>query len=100
MVRFINLFEVPAGEEEAVLEFWRGINAYMVAKPGYLGHQLHRSLADDATYRFVNVAEWESAQAWEDAHDEGMWALVKKGTAKYTNVPALYDVIHRGGNLS
>jgi heme-degrading monooxygenase HmoA len=75
-IRFINLFEVPAGRDEAFRELWGEVNRYMVAKPGYRNHRLHRALADDARYRFINYVEWDSVEAWDAAHDDGFRALV------------------------
>ena len=98
MVRFLNCFEIPAGQDDAFFDLWRQVNAYMAAQPGYLGHRLHRSLSDDARFRFVNYAEWQSAEAWRGAHDDGFRALVTAPEWKpYKTVPALYEVVHEGG---
>lgn len=89
----VNLFEVPAGNEDAFLDFYRRINAYMRAKPGFVGNRLHRSLGPDARYRFVNVVEWESAQACQDGHDAGFRAIVgPPDRLPFTSTPALYEV--------
>jgi hypothetical protein len=47
-VVLVNLFEVPTDSEDAFLEFYRRINAYMQGKSGYVGNRLHRSLGPDA----------------------------------------------------
>jgi len=39
------------------------------------GCALYRSLAPEATYRYVNTAQWESAQACQEAHDQGFREL-------------------------
>ena len=99
MVQFLNNFEVPAGQEEEFVRLWRQVNNYMVTKPGYLGHQLHRSLADTARFRFVNYVSWESAQHWREAHDDGFRALVAQPEwAPFSSTPALYEVVHTGGS--
>jgi heme-degrading monooxygenase HmoA len=96
-IRFINLFTVPAGRDEQFLELWKRVNAYMAAKPGYLNHRLHRAVSDDAAYRFVNYVEWESAQAWADAHDDGFRERVADpGWAEFTTTPALFEIVHEG----
>jgi heme-degrading monooxygenase HmoA len=101
MIRFINCFEVPVGRDEEFLEFWGAINAYMQGKPGYLGHWLHRAVADDARYRFVNYVEWESPDAWARAHDEGFRALAAAMAGlPFTTTNALYEVVHTGGTIS
>jgi heme-degrading monooxygenase HmoA len=66
-VVLINAFEVPEGEDEAFLKGWERTRAFLSAQEGYLSTKLHRSLAPDADFRFVNVALWESEQAFRDA---------------------------------
>jgi heme-degrading monooxygenase HmoA len=66
-VVLINAFEVPAGEDEAFLEGWERAREFLSAQEGYLSTKLHRSLAPAADFRFVNVALWESEQAFRDA---------------------------------
>lgn len=96
-VRFINLFTVPVGRDERFLELWRRVNAYMVGKPGYRNHRLHRALSDDAPYRFVNYVEWDSEQAWADAHDEGFRERVADpGWAEFSTTPAVFEIVHEG----
>lgn len=100
MVRFLNCFEVPAGREDEFFALWRDVNKYMTAKPGYVGHWLHRSLASDAKYRFFNYVEWESAEHWGAAHDEGFRALVSRPEwSAFPATPALYEVVHQGGSI-
>lgn len=94
-VTFINLFEVPADRDDAFRRLWNEVNAYMRGQPGYRSHRMHRALAEDARYRYVNVAEWESAEAWRDAHDDGFRTLVGQPQwREFPSVPALYEVVH------
>ncbi|MBV6431403.1 MAG: hypothetical protein IANPNBLG_01533 [Bryobacteraceae bacterium] len=95
-VTLINRFEVPAGREEEFFQFWRRVNDYMRAKPGYLGHTLHRSLAPDAQFRFINIARWSSALHFEAAHDEGFRSLAAQQAPAFAHYPALYEVVHEG----
>jgi len=93
----VNCFEVPAGREESFLALWRQVNAYMADKPGYVSHRLHRSLAPDARFRFINYAEWESAEHWRAAHDEGFRELVSGVEwSEFPSIPALYEIVHAG----
>ncbi|MGH8961037.1 MAG: antibiotic biosynthesis monooxygenase family protein [Jatrophihabitantaceae bacterium] len=97
MVRLINCFEVPDGRDVEFLDRFRAVNTYMVDKPGYLGHQLHRALAPDARYRFVNYVEWQSAEHLAAARDERYRELVRSVLeAGFTSTHALYDVVHQG----
>ncbi len=100
MVQFVNCFEVPTGQEEEFFRLWKDVNAYMVRKPGYLGHQLHRAIAGPARFRFVNFGLWESAEHWRNAHDEGFRAMLSQPEwSAFTSTPALYDVVHEGGSV-
>lgn len=66
-VVLINTFEVPYGQDEAFLENWERARAFLATQQGYLSTRLHRSLSPRADFRFVNVALWESAQAFHAA---------------------------------
>lgn len=95
LVTLVNRFQVPAGREDEFFQLWQQVNSYMRGKKGYLGHKLHRSLAPDAQYRFVNVAQWASKEDFDAAHDEGFRALVMQTRwAAFQSFPALYEVIH------
>lgn len=96
-VQFINCFEVPAGREEVFFALWQEVNAYMSAKPGYVSHRLHRSLAPDARFRFVNYAEWETVDDWQAAHDNGFRKLVGQPEwVAFASSHSLYEVVHHG----
>jgi heme-degrading monooxygenase HmoA len=93
----INSFEVPAGREDEFFRLWEQVNAYMRTKPGYLGHKLHRALAPDAPFRFVNVAQWASVEHFQAAHDARFHELVgQPAWSAFQPHPALYEVIHEG----
>jgi len=96
-VTLVNCFEIPAGRDDEFFSLWEQVNNYMRQKKGYLGHKLHRSLAPDARFRFVNVARWASAQEFQAAHDEGFRALVSQPVwAEFRSFPTLYEVFHEG----
>lgn len=59
VARLINCFEVPPGQDDDFLTLFGEMNAYMAARPGFLGNRLHRSLAPDARYRYVNYVDWD-----------------------------------------
>jgi len=96
-VTLINCFEIPTGSEDEFFGLWQQVNAYMRTKPGYLGHKLHRALAPDASFRFVNVAQWASEADFQAAHDAGFRALVGQPAWKaFPHHPFLYKVVHEG----
>jgi heme oxygenase (mycobilin-producing) len=94
-VTVMNSFEVPAGKEHEFFEMWIEVNAYLKRKPGYVSHRLHRAIAPDAPFRFVNVANWASMARFQDAHDTGFRELVEH--PKWSGlVPhrAFFEVVH------
>jgi heme-degrading monooxygenase HmoA len=96
-VTVINSFEVPAGREGEFLELWKNVNAYIRRKPGYLGHKLHRAIAPDAPFQFVNVAQWALMAHFQGAHDKGFRELVEQ-PAWSAILPhrVLCEVVHEG----
>lgn len=96
-VTFINLFQVTPGRDEAFGALWRQVNEYMRTREGYQSHRLHRALRDDAAYRYANIASWESATAWQAAHDDQFRTLVTApGWHEFPSTPSLYEVVHTG----
>jgi heme oxygenase (mycobilin-producing) len=66
-VVLINLFEVPAEADEGFIGAWEAARDFLAAQDGYRSTALHRSLGPDAEFRFVNLAEWASAAAFQAA---------------------------------
>jgi heme-degrading monooxygenase HmoA len=66
-VTLINVFEVPTEHVDAFVAQWRERAALMRTKPGFLDTRLHRALSSQARLQLVNVAHWESREAWQAA---------------------------------
>lgn len=98
-VMFVNCFVIEPGREAEALAVWHAVNAYMVEQPGYLWHKLHKRVNDDAAFAFVNVVEWESAQAWQAAHDDGFRALVRP-PLPFVSLPTLCELVGNGDRQS
>jgi heme-degrading monooxygenase HmoA len=88
-IMFVNCLQCAPEDEDAAFAVWREINAYMVTQPGYRWHKLHRRAHPDGAFGFVNVVEWESAAAWEAAHDEGFRALAARPDLPFAPLPTL-----------
>ena len=88
----INPFEVPPQQSD--VEFmvnWQKAANYFRTQPGFVSARLHRAVSPDPRFRFVNVAEWESPQAFQAAvTGDGFRALAGGAPA---NHPALYQVV-------
>jgi len=66
-VVLINAFEVPEGQDEAFLQAWERTREFLAEQEGYVSTRLHRSLSPTADFRYVNVAVWQSPQAFQAA---------------------------------
>jgi heme oxygenase (mycobilin-producing) len=100
-VTLINAFEVPAEHVNAFVARWRERAALMSTKPGFLDSQLHRALSPQAQFQLINVARWESREAFEAAttdteFQEHIGAATADPRVPISANPALYQVVeHR-----
>ncbi|WP_149086578.1 antibiotic biosynthesis monooxygenase family protein [Pseudomonas prosekii] len=70
-VTLINVFNVPAEKEEEFLLHWKQTTDVFRRKKGFVETHLHRNTGvGNQTFQFVNIAKWESAEAWRSIHDE------------------------------
>ena len=91
-VILINPFEVPEGtDDEQFLSGWQRAADYMREQPGFVNSRLHRALAPDARFRFINVAEWDSPQAFQAAVTSDEFRELAKNAGPSS--PALYEVV-------
>ena len=56
-------FEVPDENVGRFLSVWQRAREQMVEQPGVVDGVFHRGIDEDAPFRFINVARWESAEA-------------------------------------
>jgi heme-degrading monooxygenase HmoA len=93
-VTLINIFEVPAGDEDAFIAAWEKTRDYLMTLPAHIETALHQSL-HDARFRFVNIAQWTSeeefnaaigSQGFRESASELRWPMS----------PALYQVVRTG----
>jgi quinol monooxygenase YgiN len=103
-VILINTFAVPANESERFLEAWKNNARIMAQQPGMIRARLCRSLDADTELRFVNVAEWASGTALDNATGNLEWVssvrrVLDDPLLRITAQPAVYQIavdIHAG----
>ena len=93
-VILINSFEVPVGREEAFVGAWRAVADHLAAAPGYVGTRLHRALAPNAEFAFINVAEWRSPADFEAATTSANFRRLAAGLAGFRAHPGLYQLTY------
>lgn len=67
VVTLINVFNVPAGKEAESLKFWEEGAKFMRRQPGYISTALHQAILPDAKFVLINIAKWESVEAFKNA---------------------------------
>ncbi len=96
-VTLINVFEVPAGHVAAFIVQWRERAALMSTKPGFVDSRLHRALSSQTRFQLVNVAHWDSREAYQAAtadteFQERITAALADPRVPISANPALYQV--------
>jgi heme oxygenase (mycobilin-producing) len=92
-VVLINAFEVPAGQADAFIAAWETSRDFLQSQPGYLETALHQALAPDAEFLFVNIARWQSADAFTAATRSAGFRESAAGLAGFPRHPGLYQVV-------
>jgi heme-degrading monooxygenase HmoA len=93
-VTLINPFEVPEGREQEALKDWEAAAVYMRKQPGFISTNLHQAVSPGAKFHFINVAKWESAEAFQAAVTSAEFQTLTKSTVEnFPHYPALYEVI-------
>ena len=89
----INAFEVPADQAGQFIAAWEQTRDYLRSQPGYIDTTLHQALTPDADFQFVNVARWESAEAFLAATQSQGFGESAVGLLGYRPHPSLYRVV-------
>ena len=92
-ITLINPFEVPANKLDETILFWEQARDFLQTQPGYISTSLHQSITDDARFRLINIAKWESAEAFIAASKK---MQAEAGLPKIEGLvpsPGLYKVI-------
>ena len=92
-VVLINVFEVPAEADDEFLSAWEAARDQLETRPGYVDTALHRALSPDASFRYVNVARWESPRHFDAARQSPEFRQSAQGLAGFPSHPALYEIV-------
>jgi len=89
-VVLINAFEVPSGEDESFLVGWERTHDFLLSQPGYRSSKLHKSMETSADFRYVNVAVWDSEDAFRAATSRPEFRDI---TMEYPLHSSVYEVV-------
>lgn len=98
-VTLVNSFVVAPDRDDAFLALWTQTSEYFRAQPGFVSLRMHRAVSPEATYRYVNVAVWESVAQFGAAHDTDEFRRLVGQPAyrEFPSSPALYEVVVAAG---
>ena len=92
-VTLINVFIVPADKHDEFLSHWTRTTEVFRKKPGFIETHLHRNTGvGNGTFQFVNIAKWESAEAWRAIHDD--YSPTEYRIEGVKGHPAIFEAIH------
>jgi heme oxygenase (mycobilin-producing) len=92
-VTLINVFEVPTEEVDGFVEGWNRIAEVLRHKDGFRDTVLHEAVSGEARFQFINIAHWDSAEAFRTAMADAGFQQASAGRAgKVAANPALYRV--------
>ncbi len=68
----INVFIVPEDMKDEFLTRWKKTALHFSTNvQGFVETHLHRNTGvGNGTFQFINIARWESAEAWRTAHTD------------------------------
>ncbi len=91
----IHPFQVVAERENEFLNAWKTVDQYMKKQSGFIETKLHRSLNynDLTNFSFVNIALWESSDAFRTAISNDNFIFLAKRVLEYSRSPGLYEII-------
>jgi len=92
-VILINAFEVPGDQAGQFIAAWEKTRDYLRSQPGYIDTRLHQALTSEADFQFVNVARWETAEAFLAATQSQGFRESAIGLVGYRPHPSLYRVV-------
>lgn len=91
-VTLINVFIVPVDREDEFLSHWRRTTEVFKQRDGFIETHLHRNIGvGNATFSFVNIARWTSAEAWRANHDQ--YQPTEYGVPGVKGHPAIFQSI-------
>ena len=93
-VIFINPFEVPTGQEDDYLFYLEQGYKHRKKQPGFISARLHRAVSPNSRFKFISVAEWQSAEHLQKAlNSKEFKTLVSPKVKALPHYPGIYKGI-------
>ncbi|MFE3194284.1 antibiotic biosynthesis monooxygenase family protein [Nocardia sp. NPDC059240] len=93
-ITFVNAFEIPADRIDDFLPNWRDRAQHMSTAPGFRANRLHRALDPTTHFPLVNIAQWDTPEAWIAAtNDPRFQQRLTAAPTFATANPALFALV-------
>jgi heme-degrading monooxygenase HmoA len=86
-------YEVSAEDVELFVEAWNKANDYLKDMDGMESTTLHRAVSANPRFRFVNVAQWSSADDFRAATQSAGFLEASGDLAAYKRHAAVYQPV-------
>ena len=94
MVTLINPFEIKSEDEADFLAYWQAAADYMQGQKGFINSQLHKSMMPGCRFMFINIAEWASAEDFQNAINcDEFKTLTEPKREQFPHFPGLYQSV-------
>jgi heme oxygenase (mycobilin-producing) len=94
-IYLIHPFQVSSDQVNDFLNAWEIVDQYMKKQSGFIETKLHRSLNynDLTAFSFINIATWESTDAFHKAVSHDNFISLAKRVLKFSRGPGLYEIV-------
>ncbi|MGH9278936.1 MAG: antibiotic biosynthesis monooxygenase family protein [Acidimicrobiales bacterium] len=92
----IVAYEVDPDDCDLFLESWRRANSHLADQPGLVSTTLHRATSANPRFRFVNVANWETGDAFRAATLSVAFQEASGELSAYPIAASVYEVLENG----
>lgn len=93
-ITFVNAFELPRERIDEFLPHWRGRAELMSDASGFRDNRLHRAVDSDTRFQLVNIAHWDSPEAWRTAGNDPRFQQRLSASPDFAIAnPALFRVV-------
>ncbi|MEV6336340.1 antibiotic biosynthesis monooxygenase [Nocardia vinacea] len=93
-ITFVNAFELPTERIEEFLPHWLDRAELMSKAPGFRDNRLHRAVDPDTRFQLVNIAHWDSPEAWRTAGNDPRFQQRLSASPDFAIAnPALFRVV-------
>ena len=89
----IIAYEVGQEDAERFLDSWERANSFLQEQEGHLSTALHQACSAHPDFRFVNISQWENADAFRQATQSQEFREVVGRLEAFPVHAAVYEVV-------